>query len=142
VRRAILDTPGVEAVLIGRDLDPRHPPQDAIARAAALNEYPARTGDLILIPRANWIFVSDDGTRNPGSATTHGTLRPYDARVPVVLFGAGIRSGQYDVAASPIDIAPTLARLCGVSLPTATGRVLDVALTPTATTASSAPRDP
>ena len=46
----------------------------------------------------------------------------------MILFGAGIKSGRYEQAASPADIAPTLARICGVPLATATGRVLEEAL--------------
>jgi arylsulfatase A-like enzyme len=48
--------------------------------------------------------------------------------VPVVLRGAGIRRGRYRDAASPADIAPTLAALAGLRLPSADGRVLREAL--------------
>ena len=60
--------------------------------------------------------------------TTHGTAHPYDAHVPVLFYGAGIKPGTYEGPAAPIDIAPTLARLCGVALPAATGHVLERAL--------------
>jgi len=82
-----------------------------------------------VIPKMNWIWVAADGTATPGDATTHGTLYPYDARVPLVLFGARVRPGRYDGQASPADIAPTLARMCGIALPTATGRPLSEAMT-------------
>ncbi len=81
-----------------------------------------------MIPKPNWIFVSDDKSIVPGNATTHGSYNTYDQQVPLVLFGGTFIKGHYDAAASPADIAPTLARLCGVALPTATGRVLDEAL--------------
>jgi arylsulfatase A-like enzyme len=51
----------------------------------------------------------------------------------LVLFGGGIKPGRYDQAVTPADIAPTLARICGVPLPTATGRVLEEALASPAT---------
>jgi arylsulfatase A-like enzyme len=60
--------------------------------------------------------------------TTHGSPSPDDQRVPVVLFGSGIKPGRYDSAASPADMAPTLARIAGVALPQAEGRVLTEAL--------------
>ena len=91
--------------------------------------FAARSGDLLIIPKPNWIFVSDDKSIVPGNATTHGTYNDYDQRVPLVLLGGGIPKGRYDQPASPSDIAPTLARLCGLSLPSATGRVLEEALT-------------
>ena len=90
--------------------------------------FPARSGDLIIVPKPNWIFVSDDKSVVPGNATTHGSGYAYDTQVPLILLGAGITPGHYEAAASPADIAPTLAKLAGVALPTATGRLLDEAL--------------
>ena len=37
---------------------------DPLKRAAALNYYPGRSGDVIIVPRENWILST--------SATTHG----------------------------------------------------------------------
>ena len=44
-----------------------------------------------------------------------------DTRVPLLLIGSGIRAGQYLAPASPVDLAPTLAFLAGVTLPRAEG---------------------
>jgi predicted AlkP superfamily pyrophosphatase or phosphodiesterase len=79
---------------------------DPIKRAAALNYYPGRSGDLIIVPRENWILTT--------SATTHGTLYPYDQQVPVILYGPGVKKGVYDSAATPADLAPSLAALASV----------------------------
>ena len=46
----------------------------------------------------------------------------------MILFGAGIKPGRYDRAATPADIAPTLARVAGIQMPKAEGRVLSEAL--------------
>jgi len=46
----------------------------------------------------------------------------------VVFFGRGIKPGRYDSAASPADIAPTLANLVGIALPGAEGHALKEAL--------------
>ena len=81
---------------------------------------------MVLVPKPGWIFVNDGSP----DGTTHGTPHPYDIHVPVLFYGAGIRPGQYEDDAAPIDIAPTLARITGVALPTATGHVLESALTP------------
>jgi hypothetical protein len=118
---------GMLTVFPGASLDPKAPPaNDPIRRAAALNEFPGRSGDIVLVPKPGWIFVGDAAP----DGTTHGTPHPYDVHVPVLFYGAGIRPGQYDDDAAPIDIAPTLARITGVALPTATGRVLESALAP------------
>jgi predicted AlkP superfamily pyrophosphatase or phosphodiesterase len=128
VMQAIGGVRGVARVIDGRTLDARTPSTDPMRRAAALSHFPGRSGDLVIIPKVNWIWVAADGTPTPGDATTHGTSYSYDTRVPLLLFGAGVRAGRYDGNASPADIAPTLAALCGIALPRATGRVLDEAI--------------
>lgn len=95
---------------------------DPVRRAAALSYHPGRSGDVIVVPRERWLF-SD-------AATTHGSLYEYDQRVPVLIFGAGIKPGSYSGAASPADIAPTLAALANVPMTDTDGRVLREALAP------------
>ena len=52
----------------------------------------------------------------------------YDTRVRVILFGRGIKPGQYLDPLSPLDIAPTLAFLTSVTLADPFGRVRTEAL--------------
>jgi arylsulfatase A-like enzyme len=66
--------------------------------------------------------------RAENEATQHGTFHDYDRRVPLLLRGNSIRPGRFRTAATPADIAPTLAHLAGVALPKADGRVLREAL--------------
>ena len=80
------------------------------------------------MPKPYWFFVTADGSAQPGSATSHGTMYGYDQRVPIVLYGKGIRPGEFARAVTPADIAPTLAYLCGVTLAHADGEVLTEAL--------------
>jgi arylsulfatase A-like enzyme len=63
------------------------------------------------------------------SYAMHGTPHAYDAHVPVVFYGAGIRPGRYDQFTRVVDMGPTLAHLLGVE-PTETldGRILEEAL--------------
>jgi predicted AlkP superfamily pyrophosphatase or phosphodiesterase len=89
---------------------------DPVKRAAALNFYGPRSGDLIIVPERNWLLST--------AATTHGTLYPYDQRVPVIFFGAGVKPGVYDTPATPADIAPTLAALAGAPFAATDGRPL------------------
>lgn len=131
VIRAIESQPGVHKVYDGRTLRGAEAAAlDAVGVAAARSYFAERSGDLLITLKPNWIFVSDDKTVIPGNATTHGSSYPYDQRVPMVLFGAGVKPGRYEQEATPADLAPTLARLCRVPLPTATGRVLEEALSP------------
>jgi predicted AlkP superfamily pyrophosphatase or phosphodiesterase len=93
---------------------------DPLTRAPALSHYEGRSGDIKMLNRAYWITST--------STTTHGTGHRYDTRVPLLLFGFGIKKGEYLAPAAPIDLAPTLAFLTGVTLPDAMGRVLSEAL--------------
>jgi predicted AlkP superfamily pyrophosphatase or phosphodiesterase len=130
---ALLALPGVSRVFVGSELASAaaRASTDPVLRAAALSYYPGRSGDLIISPRENWLL----GTT---AATTHGTQYPYDQRVPVILFGAGVRAGRYSQAASPADIAPSLATLGGVPIAPTDGRALLEAFVPPATTQSGA----
>jgi len=90
----------------------------ATVEAYRLATYPGRSPDLHLV-RAPFALDSTS------VAADHGTPWSYDARVPLILYGAPFRSGTYRLRASPIDIAPTLANALGITPPAmATGRVL------------------
>lgn len=109
VREALRTLPGIAQVFYSpelRDAAARES-SDPMKRAAALSHYPPRSGDIIVIPQENWLFSRD--------ATSHGTLYPYDQRVPVLFYGPGITAGIRTGTATPADIAPTLASLAGVS---------------------------
>jgi arylsulfatase A-like enzyme len=65
------------------------------------------------------------------NGTTHGTPYSYDAHIPLVLMGPGIKAGTYHAAAALNDLAPTLATLLGIETPSgSSGRVLAEALAP------------
>ena len=64
----------------------------------------------------------------PAAGTTHGTLYSYDQRVPVLLYGEGIRPGVREEPATPADLAVTVASMVGVRLPSPDGHVLTGAL--------------
>jgi predicted AlkP superfamily pyrophosphatase or phosphodiesterase len=116
VLETIRKTEGVWRVYRKQDLSATDP----LTRAPALSHYEGRSGDIKMLSRAYWITSS--------STTTHGTGHRYDTRVPMLLYGFGIKKGEYLEPTAPIDLAPTLAFLTGVTLPDAMGRVLREAL--------------
>ena len=120
VVEALAKRPGVQRVFTREELAHGADSEDPLLRAAALSYVPERGGDLVIAPKAGWMATSD--------ATTHGSANPDDQRVPIVLYGAAFKAGRFASAATPADIAPTLASLVGVSLPQAQGRVLREAL--------------
>ena len=89
---------------------------DPVRRAAALNYYAPRSGDIILVPAEHWLLST--------AATTHGTLYSYDQQVPVIFYGAGVSPAVHDAPATPADIAPTLATLAGVRFTAPDGKGL------------------
>lgn len=50
-----------------------------------------------------------------GTYATHGTPHDYDARVPVIFFGAPFRPGMHPQTVRVVDMGPTLARALGVT---------------------------
>jgi phosphopentomutase len=122
LERAVTAIPGIDRLLRRDALTEAS--SDATIRAAALSAMDGRSGDLIVITKPNWALLG----RNSTNAATHGTANDYDQQVPLILFGAGIKAGQFDNAATPADIAPTLAKIANVHLPKAEGRILAEAL--------------
>jgi predicted AlkP superfamily pyrophosphatase or phosphodiesterase len=108
--------PGIARVFRSTELHDPAVAVDALQRAAALSYFPGRSGDLILASKPGWIFSS--------TGTTHGTASPDDQKVPLLFVGFGVRPGRYQDAATPADLAPTLAAIAGVSMPGVEGHVL------------------
>jgi predicted AlkP superfamily pyrophosphatase or phosphodiesterase len=78
-----------------------------------------RSGDVVYALKPYWT----EGD-NPEGAS-HGEPYEYDAHVPLIITGDGIRRGKYFTEASPVDIAPTLSALLGIEFPAGReGRVL------------------
>ena len=121
VLAVVRGTPGVAAAFSTDQLRDPAGTTDPVIRAAALSHFPGRSGQLVLVPKRNWITTS--------AGTTHGSLNDYDQHVPVMLYGAGIRPGSYERAVTPADVAPTLAALLGLAMPQAEGRPLTEAVT-------------
>ena len=106
---------------------------------ASTNHYPfaySNAAQLFEDPRAPDIAVVHTAAHNweerGGHYGEHGSLDVIQSRAPLILSGAGVRSGErISGAARMIDVAPTLAHLLGIEggLHGQQGRVLDEALT-------------
>jgi hypothetical protein len=95
---------------------------DPIERRALHGFYPARSGDLVIVAEA-FKYLGDT------IPATHGTPYSYDTHVPMIIMGRALNPGLYFEAASPADIAPTIAAILGIQAPSnVTGRVLVEAL--------------
>ncbi|MEO8597599.1 MAG: alkaline phosphatase family protein [Candidatus Solibacter sp.] len=91
--------------------------RDVISQKVANGYHPRRGPDVELVPDPYW-FVST-------SKTSHATPYDYDAHVPVIFMGQGIRPGRYLAPVVVNDIAPTLASMLEIAPPSGSvGRVL------------------
>ncbi|MEO6330917.1 MAG: alkaline phosphatase PafA [Ginsengibacter sp.] len=73
--------------------------------------YPDRCGQIQLILQPQWI----EGFLTAG--TTHGLWNPYDAHIPLVWYGWGIKAGKSNREMYMTDIAPTIAALLHIQMP-------------------------
>jgi predicted AlkP superfamily pyrophosphatase or phosphodiesterase len=117
---AIKTVPGVADAFPGEALN-KDAPANALAKAASYSYYADRSGDVMIITKPYWFFWT-------GSAkgTTHGSPYEYDQHVPLVVMGAGVKAKSDAGAATPADIAPTLAALAGIKIAKTDGHALAV----------------
>lgn len=110
--------PGIERVL---DMDDFYKvPLNTNVREMLANGYnPVRSGQIQIILQAQWI----EGLGRGG--TTHGLWNPYDSHIPLLWYGWGIKAGKTNRESYMTDIAPTLAALLHIQMPSGTvGKVI------------------
>jgi hypothetical protein len=82
-----------------------------------------RSGDLEILLEPYWM--------RQAQGTTHGTPYNYDAHIPLILMGRRIKPGEYFDHVALNDLAPTLATLVNVEIPSgSSGRVLTEVIQP------------
>jgi predicted AlkP superfamily pyrophosphatase or phosphodiesterase len=69
-----------------------------------------RSGDIQFVPRAGYF---DGGT----TGTTHGLWNPYDAHIPLVWFGWGVKPGKTNKETYMTDISATVAAMLNIQMP-------------------------
>lgn len=99
--------------------------QDAPAvKQIQRNFHPSRSGDIYIAQQPYW-FMFESGP----IAVMHGSPWSYDTHVPIIFAGAGIDSETVHRQVHPVDVAPTIASLLGLSAPSsANGVPLDEVL--------------
>ena len=125
---AIKGAPGVAEVFRAEQLANRPATQSPLLQAMADSYLLGRSGDLFIVPKPYWLMDGTAVGKTRSYGTGHGTPYNYDQHVPILLMGYGIQPGEYHGYATPADIAPTLASLCGITLAPRDGHVLGEAL--------------
>lgn len=115
----LLTQPGVNKAIVLESLEAATLPTK-IKDQIANGYYPKRSGDIQLIFQPQWI---DNFLRG---GTTHGVWNPYDAHIPLLWYGWGIQPGKLTREVYMTDIAPTVAALLHIQMPSGSiGHVIE-----------------
>ena len=71
---------------------------------------PKRSGDIQFILKPGYFDGGNKGT-------THGLWNPYDAHIPLLWFGWGVKKGKTNREIYMTDIAPTVAAMLNIQMP-------------------------
>ncbi len=92
---------------------------DAVKQRFVNGYYYNRSCDVQYILKPQYT----DGT---GKGTDHGVWNPYDAHIPLLWYGKGIKQGKTNRETYMTDIAPTLAAILHIQMPNGSvGKVLE-----------------
>jgi arylsulfatase A-like enzyme len=120
---AIQAQPGIARAYTVDDVVTAEASNDPYVKAVAAGYYADRSGDIHVLVKPNYIFWTTS------AGVTHGTPYDYDNHVPLILYGFGIKPGQYREKTRVNELAPTLGKLLGVAYKgDPQGRVLTEAL--------------
>ena len=106
---------GVTMVIDYEDINRRAIPE-ALRNLMSNGYNRARSGTLQIFLNPAWYGSSS--TKPTG--TSHGVWNPYDAHIPLLWMGWGIKQGKSNQQVSITDIAPTLAALLHIQTPNGT----------------------
>ena len=76
------------------------------------NHHVSRSGDIYIIQEPYW-FLFDKGP----VVVMHGSPWRYDTHVPIIFMGPGIHAKKVHRLVHPVDVAPTIAALLGMTPP-------------------------
>ena len=109
ITRLCASFPGIARVLPEDRLESISLPQ--VVKNRLVNGYnPTRSGDMLIMPLPGWKAGSIKGA-------DHGLVYPYDIHIPLLFMGWKIAPGRSDRPVSMTDIAPTLAALLQIQMP-------------------------
>jgi arylsulfatase A-like enzyme len=127
VGEAAMRMPGVSRYFTRTQLERSPPPMaDAVARRVHHGFNSQRSGDVIvMLEPYNILFTLPDDPTEARSTTTHGSPYSYDTHVPLIIMGRDFAAGSYAQAATPADIAASLAKALKIQSPSCSvGRIL------------------
>ena len=142
-RAAVLDAayikyrshPQVAAVFTRNEVIAAAPPAGLVDEWTLLERVKAsfnaeRSGDLIVLLKPYVSLYASVKNIDTDYTSSHGSVWGYDRRVPILFWWRGIEGFQQPTAVETVDIAPTLAKLIGLEIPSheIDGRALPLVL--------------
>ncbi len=98
-------------------------PSGPWTKAVRKSYFWGRSGELYLIPKPGFTFLSES------DGTACGSPYNYDTQVPLIFSGNAVKFGTYATPADMDDLAPTVANILGICSPAlAEGHVLSEAV--------------
>jgi hypothetical protein len=102
--------PGVERVWTEQEIAGEAALSDPVGRLFHNSFYPGRSEDLLLQAEAGAILSNIE--------TNHGSAHAFDRQVPWFLISPSLSARRVTVEVATVDIAPTVAEILGVTVPT------------------------
>jgi len=118
IANGLAKMPGVGGAIPSHSLEKQNssPQTEAILH----NYHGQRSGDIYVFQQPYWFMFE----RGPVGAM-HGSPWAYDSHVKIIFSGPGIKAAEINRLVHPVDVAPTLSALVGLSPPAAAqGEVL------------------
>lgn len=103
-------------------------------RSMVINGYnPKRSGDIAIVLDGNVTEDYDDGYLPDYNGipigTNHSVWSPYDAHIPFIVMGKGVRHAWDNRTYQVVDIAPTICALLNIQQPSScVGNAIDIAI--------------
>jgi len=114
--------PQVTAVFTKNELIAAAPPAGPVDEWSLLERAKAsfnaeRSGDLVVLLKPYVSLYPSVKNVDTDYTASHGSVWGYDRRVPILFWWKGIQGFQQPTAVETVDIAPTLAKLIGLEIP-------------------------
>ena len=122
--RAVLEQPGMAFAFTRSQLERGTLPATRVATLVQRAWHRQFAIDLVVVQKPFYYFQSP--SNSPQAVCSHGSPYSYDTNVPLMVEGSKwIKAGRYGQYAETVDIAPTLAQILNVRVPSASeGKVL------------------
>jgi predicted AlkP superfamily pyrophosphatase or phosphodiesterase len=112
IANALTDFEGIEVAVSTRSLVSQK--GNPLLEQVRHNHHVSRSGDIYIIQEPYW-FLFDEGPI-PGM---HGSPWRYDTHVPIIFSGPGIHAQTIHRPVHPMDVAPTITSILGMTSPAA-----------------------